>query len=297
MPPITLHNIMSVLPRTLRRHRLAMALVKFRLVDPICLCRSNRVALAFIDVRDPNPRNVLLLREYDREFFHLARLFIHDGAYFDVGANFGLNTFGLLPLVSEKVASFHLFEANPKLCECLRRSAALFPKRDIVIVNKAIGNVTGTLTLEINNEELGQSYISCTGIQVPARRIDDYIDVAGIKVVDLMKMDIEGYEPEALLGAESNMKSGRIKAVIFEVKDVLLRRQGFSVSNLLAYVSNCGYRLFLWRADSIVNVSVKRLKTLMIRNVRFPVMEITSAPDGIATDILAIHESMSDVIV
>lgn len=292
---ITLDNIMSVLPQTFRRHSLVRGLLKLGIVDPICLCRFNGDAAAFIDARDPNPRNVLLLREYDLEFFRLARLFLHDGAYFDVGANFGLNTYGLLPHALE-AGSFHLFEANPELCESLVRSADLYPKRNIVIKNQAIGNVTGNLTLQIDNAELGQSFISSKGIQVSAGRIDDYIHCAGIKSVDLMKMDIEGYEPQALLGAEESMKSGRIKAIIFEFKDVLLRRQGFSGSNLLTYVANCGYRLFLWRVDSLSAGSAQEGKTLMSKTGPLPVVEITALPDGLATDLLAIHESTKDII-
>jgi FkbM family methyltransferase len=294
---ISLGGLISLLPRSLRRHRVAKALLKFRLVDPICLCRFNRTALVWIDARDPNPRNVLLTGAYDPEFFRLASSFIGDGVFFDIGANFGLNTFGLFPLVSEK-ASFHLFEANPQICECLRQSATLFPKRNILVLNKAVADVRGTLSLKINFNELGQSYISPTGpVQVPAERIDDYISASGIRFVDLIKMDIEGYEPQALLGGEMNMKSGCINAIILEVKDALLSRHNSCVSDLLSQLARCGYRLFLWRADSIAE-SVNQgatVTTLSTRNVQFPIVEIMSNWSGADTDVLAIHERARNV--
>ena len=46
--------------------------------------------------------------------------------------------------------------------------------------------------------------------------LDDYINAAQLERIDLVKLDIEGYELLALRGAERALKNRTVKAVYFE---------------------------------------------------------------------------------
>ena len=50
--------------------------------------------------------------------------FPEKGVYFDLGANFGLCTFGLVP---QKKMKYHLFEANDYLIKFIKKSVKLYP--------------------------------------------------------------------------------------------------------------------------------------------------------------------------
>ena len=51
---------------------------------------------------------------------------------------------------------------------------------------------------------------------VPTITIDEFAAEHGLTTIDLLKMDIEGHELEALHGAANLLGAGRIKALTFE---------------------------------------------------------------------------------
>ena len=60
--------------------------------------------------------------------------FLRDGGdLFDVGANYGLATFGALSLVRGQGVRFHLFEANRQLIPLLERSAREYNGEQIFV--------------------------------------------------------------------------------------------------------------------------------------------------------------------
>ena len=77
---------------------------------------NNRV---YIDLNDPEPRNVYLRGVFDPFFFKVASTFTKSNShFFDVGSNVVFCSFGLTNLVSSSV-NFHLFEANKNLFSLL----------------------------------------------------------------------------------------------------------------------------------------------------------------------------------
>ena len=73
-------------------------------------------ARAYVDLCDPEARNVFLKRSFEPDFFGIARaVLFHGGVYFDCGTNLGLCMFGLLPSIDSATVSCHLFEGKSSL--------------------------------------------------------------------------------------------------------------------------------------------------------------------------------------
>ena len=53
-------------------------------------------------------------------------------------------------------------------------------------------------------------------------------DAWGVAAVDLLKVDVEGYEPRVFAGAGRSLDSGRVRAVMCEFNDYWLRHAGSS---------------------------------------------------------------------
>lgn len=58
--------------------------------------------------------------------------------------------------------------------------------------------------------------VKFSSVEVPVVRLDDIIEEFQIEIVDFMKLDIEGAELDALLGADTALRSGTIRALSFE---------------------------------------------------------------------------------
>lgn len=62
--------------------------------------------------------------------------------------------------------------------------------------------------------------------------------------IDLLKLDIEGYELEALLGAKNLLKEGMIRCIIIENSPQLLRRRGIESKTIFEILNGSGFSIY-----------------------------------------------------
>jgi FkbM family methyltransferase len=138
---------------------------------------------------------------------------------FDIGANFGY--FGLLAaqrLKFKKTNQVIMFEANPNLISYINKTLSVNWLKEIThLENLAVSNTEGQVTLNILQNYIGSSSLHSQhkldsylghkmGIQVAESMrissitIDKYCKDHAIKSIDLLKMDIEGFEDKAYEG-------------------------------------------------------------------------------------------------
>lgn len=128
----------------------------------------------------------------------------------DVGAHVG---FWSMWLVRE-FAHVHAFEPVPDLAAILPRNMG---SQNYTLHNYALGEQAGHVTMTVPPEATGFSHIDVTGPQlrpdavvVVMRTLDSF----EIQEVDLLKIDVEGYEIQVLRGAEQTIRSCRPIIVI-----------------------------------------------------------------------------------
>jgi FkbM family methyltransferase len=197
--------------------------------------RYNGTCSLIGDISDACVRNYFLTARFEPEFFEIAAPFLaKGGVFFDVGANFGFCTFGLIEWVVNEKLACHMFEANEQICAFLDESRRLHPDKDVTINCAVVTNTPGVSKFEVNAKALGESCVSPQGTAVVVNlMLDQYIEARGIDRVDFMKIDVEGSEPNALKGANKALQSGVVKAIYVEVVPSLLAKQGFSVNDIL----------------------------------------------------------------
>lgn len=134
----------------------------------------------------------------------------------DVGANEGQAAMHFLEAFS--AADIHCFEPVQSTFERLKRRVGSYSCR---CVQQAVGRKVGEATVYVGDNPLTNFLIrnspNSTGQKVAVTTIDAYAAEQRIGVIDLLKVDAEGFDMEVLAGAEQCFAEERIKFVLIEV--------------------------------------------------------------------------------
>ncbi len=205
-----------------------------------------------LDLRNSTHRWILY-GSYDPSFLKWAKKFLPaNGVVVDSGANIGQTVMYLGQAV--KGGKLFAFEPGKKqadwLTECVQRNLTALP--GVEVVRCALGDHETDLYLNDTwvSERFhgGSSQISdTTGERVQVLRLGDFLEKRGIESIDLWKLDVEGYELQALRGAEALLKAGRIRALYVE----LFRQEGEAYYQngveIRRYLQQFGYRPWVFK--------------------------------------------------
>jgi len=258
--------------------------------DPLQLVRIRDDARGFADLSDGFLRLIVIEGDYEKDFFRVADALLEEGGEFlDVGANHGLLSFGLARKLDQRVR-FHLFEPNPKLLESIEKSLKLYPSMRAEVSALAVCDEDGTILFQIQEEQTGASHITKSdGIPTRSIRLDTYLRGKSCDRVDLLKLDIEGYELAALRGAELALKARCIKAIYFEYFEKFLVRVA-PPSSLIQFLDSLSYEVCLCRYCDLTGAGVSPTVTIRggLPGHGLPLLPIRGRQIPTMTDLLAI---------
>jgi FkbM family methyltransferase len=143
------------------------------------------------------------------------RLLKPDAVVLDIGANFGLYTAAAARFLDKNGGRLYAFEANPHTFKLLQRTLyanRLVHNPNIVAVNALVGEGGGRRMLYYRPEALGgatasdfgQEWTDGRAIEVDMIAIDEFLPAD--LPVDLVKIDVEGYEPFVLRGMRQTIR-------------------------------------------------------------------------------------------
>jgi FkbM family methyltransferase len=168
------------------------------------------------------------------------------GTVLDIGAHRGIYSL----LLRDRVGSdgrLVSFEPNPTNADILRATADRNGWDNVTVVEAALSDTDGEITLHTRPENTGSATIlhdppvdhSYTDeYAVTTVALDDYLDVQGIDQVDFAKMDIQGAELQALRGASETLESGALSKLLVEVHPQFLSPS--EVAELFALLDGTG---------------------------------------------------------
>ena len=134
---------------------------------------------------------------------------------FDVGANVGQTAEKLVQVFPD--SKIYSFEPVPATFKNLRRNTARLPQ--VECVNMALGDKPGDAV--ISSDRDGRNTMiggvpSRGSVVAKVGTLDSFCAERGIKRVDLLKIDTEGFETFVLKGASEMLADGRIDFVLAE---------------------------------------------------------------------------------
>lgn len=206
---------------------------------------------------------------FDCEGVEFIWNYLSDGdTFIDVGANIGhLTLIGAKKVRQGQVISI---EPHPEIFRFLNSNIKLNKFKNVRVYNLAIGDKNGKLNFsDIKSDD--QNFITEDGsIKVDIKRLDDLFE--GDKV-DLLKIDVEGYELFVLLGA-LNVLSKTV-AVYFESYKTNFERYNYHTSDILNLLKKYNFKIFKFVVDNKLveidcdYVSEKCENLVAIKNVNF----------------------------
>lgn len=197
-------------------------------------------------------RHIYFLGEYEPESTSLWREFARDAAVvFDLGANIGI--YSLFAADANPRATIHAFEPTADVFDIFCANIRKNRMTNIVANNVAVGARSGTVFLNqctgSDKANEGMNFVSASPVNasappIPQVSLDDYCEQRDIERIDLLKMDIEGGEHDALRGAARLLSSQRIGSIFFELSDWSAERAGHAMSDVPTMLAECGYEFF-----------------------------------------------------
>lgn len=146
----------------------------------------------------------------------------------DIGANIGVYAILASKQVGSKGKVF-AFEPVPENFAMLNHNLNINNVNNVETINNAVGAIPGTVRMAIVQDSLATHYIgksgsSDNGVEVKVVTLDDFIKKNKIEV-NLIKMDIEGYEGFAFEGAKKTLKTKDL-ILITEFSAEFIKRSG-----------------------------------------------------------------------
>jgi FkbM family methyltransferase len=183
---------------------------------------------------------------------HWKRLAQQAEIIFDVGANVGL--YSLLAAEANPQAQIHAFEPTREILTILQSNIELNGIENITVNAVGVGSHAGKAILrqdkgsdganEGTNFVVDTETMSQTSDRfVSLMPLDDYCEQQGLDRIDLIKMDIEGGEYQALMGAQRLLRAQRIGCLFIEFAEWAAQRSGSSLSQLRTLLEENGYSL------------------------------------------------------
>lgn len=180
----------------------------------------------------------------------------------DIGANIGFYATILSDIVGEK-GVVHCFEPDSKNFEHLKKTTANF--KNIKINNKAVGPKTEKLKI-YTSKNLNVDHRTYKPeeydkeIEIDAVSIDDHL--ASNPKVDLIKMDIQGFEMQAIQGMQNILDKNKGIKLISEFWPYGLKKAGSSVTDYFIFLSAKGFTCYLLKKNSLQKLSLDKVTSL-----------------------------------
>lgn len=196
------------------------------------------------------------------------RMVAEDSVVVDIGANIGY--YSLVAAAKARAGKVFAFEPHRGSFRQLQDNIQLNGLTNIEPVPFAVTRSAGTTSLFLAPaDNSGMTSLQRGGgpdwntQPITTLSLDTWAEERNINRIDLIKMDIEGSELEALNGMTTVLQQKR-PAILIEIADVLLRRHGGCKEDVYALMKKFGYRPFRVMEDSSLQPAPEGLEDELV---------------------------------
>ena len=200
-----------------------------------------------LHLQDWIQQNIFFLGSYEsKELAFMSQVLKPESTFIDIGANVGWHSLNAAVLVGQNgaVISFEPFAMNYAR---IQKNISLNPTLDQIVVEKiGIGAKSDSITLHYNSDDdnagmASQFVEGNTSEKIQVIAFDQYEKIASLKRIDMIKLDIEGGELNALHGMQKTLKEFK-PILMIEFDPEILSKQTGMQKEMISLLSNLNYK-------------------------------------------------------
>ncbi|MFT6310647.1 MAG: FkbM family methyltransferase [Porticoccus sp.] len=167
----------------------------------------------------------------------------------DAGANIGY--YSLLSAAVVGASGYvYAIEAHPKTFSYLQKNIDFNTFENIQCFHTALGNESGEIKFSNKDSDDLNQVDSAGEISVPIIKLDD-LPISNARI-NLLKVDVEGYEKFVLQGAAELLD--RTDVILFESWDQHYRKFDYSLNDILAHLTGYGFLFMTYNENGFSEI-------------------------------------------
>lgn len=191
---------------------------------------------------------------------HFRKMLTPGMVVVDIGANLGLYTL----IASETVQTVIAYEPEPVNAMLCEQTMRINNRRNVKVICSGLSDRCETRILFLHPVNKGKHSLippethtqQKNSVRVPLTTLDESLRKEGISRVDLIKLDVEGWEACVIRGMRETLLRDH-PILFFEYAPVRIREAGEDPEAMLSFLEEIGYRFALIDEDGGVPRHVK----------------------------------------
>jgi len=178
--------------------------------------------------------------------------------FVDIGANFGWYI-ALVSTLHNRSIDVFAFEPSPVAAQVIATTIDENHLKNVTLVRSAVGACDGEISLympmndSLHSPSVFFSNPNFVPLQVPLISLDSYALLADGRPINLIKIDVEGSEPNVIRGMSELCRRGMVKNIICEFNSGWLRRNSWTPAKLFELITSLGFAVHkkttLWASN------------------------------------------------
>jgi len=164
------------------------------------------------------------------------------GLVVDVGANVGMISIQAAKLIGPSGRVIAI-EPNPRIAAFCKENIELNRLDNVTVMQTALGEQVGTIGFNCDRCDDRSRVVNEGGTRVPLTTLDKIMEAHPKTVIDLLKIDVEGYELTVLGGAREALR--RTRWLYIEADAPNYAQYGKSVKDVTALLDTQGFDIFI----------------------------------------------------
>jgi FkbM family methyltransferase len=170
-----------------------------------------------VPTKDTSMVPSIINQDYEAFELDIFRSMLKPGmVVLDVGANLGTYSLEASKATGPK-GKVYAFEPIAENLRFLRHNLSANNASNVTVIPVAIGDKTGKSKIYLDENNVGTHSMggkSSNSVQVQTDTIDNFVKKNHLRKINFIKMDIEGFEAQALNGARKTLSDGGIPMLI-----------------------------------------------------------------------------------